>query len=310
MSALRIQPLKAGIALWLIISGHSARAARSSTPEYFYQPNVNAIAISVEGHQMLSGSASRYQGGTKIDDVKYGSTGYSFTFAYGFSESWAIHLKLSTENRTWDYTSVAGTPTAHRASGMNDTFALLTNITALGQWSLNVGVGAGVSPGAHLDEQANVDGNNLSGGVSVLNYVGLSTPTSGGNYLGLKGQYFARMQRSGNNNLTPATEYVMTGGHEASLGAFYEWNFSPASLDASILYQVVDPTLRTYPTGTNTRDGSKNLLYALGAQYQISASANFRVEYLVAMYPEVIDAGTSTGAHSESWGTARLRFEF
>lgn len=311
MTAARFPNLKSGIALAAaLLLSHSANALRSNTPEYFYQPNVNSIAVAVEGRQMMSGTSTRYINGARFDEVKYGSTGYNFTFGYGFSEAWAFTARLGTENTSRDFLDTAGTPSSERTSGMNDWLVMLTNITPIGGWSLNVGVGAGISPGAHTDPRTGIEGNNLSGGTSVTNYVGLSTTVGSGNYFGFKGQYLARMQRSANTNQTPAVEYVITGGHEASAGAFYEWGFSPGSMDVSLEYQVVDPSLRTFPTGTNTVDGSKNVIWSAGLQYQVSQSANFRLQYTMGMYPEVVDAGVATGGHSKSWGSARIRFEF
>jgi hypothetical protein len=293
-----------------VMAAGTAQAGRSNTPEFFYQPNVNQIELAGEYHQILSATSSTTANGVKVNDIKYGDSGYGLKLGYAFSESWAVRFSAGMDSFTTDVTDLSQNTTSTKSSGMNDLTFMLTNITPIGGWNLNVGIGVGLSPSKHMDAVAGgSDGNNQTGGTSIINYLGLSTPLGSGNYIGGKVQYTTRLQRTGTTNANPGVDYGVNGGNDTSLEAFYEMDFTPVDFDIAAGYFLTDGAVKTFPAGnTSTVDATKHMQVAIGAQYDITAGTNFRVEYLMAMYPDV--AATGATAYNLSAISARLRFEF
>lgn len=294
---------------FLTAAGH-AQAGRSGTPELFYQPNVNGVELTTEYHQYLSAATSTSSGGVKTNDVKFGNTGYFIRLGYAFSDAWAFRASMSMDSSSTDYTDTSEVTSSATASGMSDMAFMLTNITPVGGWNLNVGLGAALSQSPHLDAVVGgSSGNNMSGGTSIINYLGLSTALGSANYVGVKAQYTTRMQQAGSTNANPGVTYTVVGGNNTGLEAFYEMDFTPVDFDFRAGYFLTDGSLKTYSSGTTaTVDATKYTQFALGAQYQVMASTNFRLEYSMSMYPEVVATGVA--AYSVTQLTARLRFEF
>ncbi len=303
-----------GLVVGLVASAGpvQAQGARSNTPEYFYQPTSGGMSLSFEGHQLLSGSTSTSVSGAKTNDIKLSKMGFAFDCSYGFSDEWAFSAKMALDNRTTDITTTAGTLTSYKQTGRSDVTLMLTNISALGAWSLNIGVGAGLSPGKRLDYTATEDGNNLSGGTSIINYLGLSTTVGSGNYFGGKIQYMTRTQGTGNTNGSAAQDYSIDGGNTATVAAFIATDFAPISADLALAYNFIDPIVYTYSaSSTVTANAFQSVQIDAGVQYSLAPAVNLRLGYQMLMFGEQArSAQTTVAAYNESTGSFRLRFEF
>ena len=289
-----------------------AQGARSSTPEYFYQPTSGVMNLSFEGHQLLAGSTSTSVSGVKTNDTKLSRQGFAFDYGYGFSDEWAFSVKMVLDNRTSDVSTTAGGTTSYKQTGRSDVTLMLSNITALGGWNLNIGVGTALSPGKRLDQTASADGNNLSGGTSIINYFGLSTTLGSGNYFGGKVQYVTRTQATGNTNTSAPQDYSIEGGNTVSVAAFLAAELTPLAADLSVTYNFIDPIVYTYgASNTVTANAYQTVQIDVGAQYGFTPSVNLRLGYQMLMLSEQMSSSaTVLAAHNQSVVSLRLRFEF
>jgi hypothetical protein len=292
-----------------------AQGARSNTPEYFYQPASGVMSLGLEGHQLLSGSTSTSVSGVKTSDTKLSRVGYAIDYGYGFNDEWAFSVKMALDNTTSDVTTAAGSTSSYKQTGRSDIHLMLSNITALGGWNLNIGVGAALSPGKRLDQTASTEGNNLSGGTSVLNYIGLSTVIGSGNYVGGKVQYVTRTQATGNTNTSVnsvAQDYSIDGGNIATVGGFAATDLTPFAADLAVTYNFIDPIVYTYSaSSTISASAYQTVQVETGAQYGFTSSVNLRLSYQLLMLSEQASSGaTALAAHNQSAISFRLRFEF
>lgn len=313
-SAGRARALGRALAAGLLAFASRVEAGiRAGTPEYFYQPSAGIMQLSFEGHQILSAATSTLNGSVKTNDVKIGDAGFGCDFGYGFSDEWAFTVGTTTDNFTLDYTdSATQAVTAYRRTGRGDITLMLSNITALGGWNLNIGVGAALSPGKRLDASSSSDGNNLTGATGIINYIGLSTGIGSGNFVGGKAQYITRTQGTANTNTTSPSDYAVSGGNSLAFAAFISTELAPFEADLTVSDQFIDPIIDTYaPGSTVSHDAYRVMRVEAGAQYALSAAVNLRVTYQVAMYGEQVSNGTThLAAYSRNQAAARLRFEF
>jgi hypothetical protein len=297
--------------LFTASSAYAAGSSRSNTPEYYYQPNVGNLELAARYDQQ-SASLSSATGTIKTADINFAQTGLGIEAGYGLSEAWAVRASIASLTTKEDMTDLNGVTSSAKASGLNDFTVGLTNITALSAWNLNVGISAALSPAKKKDLVfGGAEGNEMSGGTAITNYVGLSTIIGASNYFGFKAGYTGRTERTVSDNAASPSDYRITGGNSVLVGMFIETQISDFAVDARAEYSVIDPSLNTYAnTTTKSNDGYKILTVGVGAQYQLSAMINFRLEYTLAMYSDQLSGTTTTPAFSVSDLGARLRFEF
>jgi len=289
----------------------AAAGSRGGTPEYYYQPAAGQMQLSFDGHQVLSGSTSRSVGGVKAYDIKYGNAGFGVAYGYGFSDAWAFTAQMASDNNTIDHTDTAGNVSSYKSAGHGDVTLLLTNVSEFAGFGLYAGLGVSLSPGRHLDFTSAADGNNQSGGSSIINYLGLSGSIGSGHHWGVKVQYITRTQRSANTNTSTPQDYAISGGNVAAVAAFAQTDLASASADIAATYSFVDPVVDIWPDGgTTTWDATHVLRLDAGAQYQWTPSVNLRLAYQMSMSADQVAGTTTIAAFNRSQVALRLRFEF
>lgn len=302
------------VAAWLLAALHEpARAAgsRGNTPEFYYQPGAGVMQLSFDGHQILSASTSKSVSGVKAYDIKIGNAGFGVVYGYGFSDAWAFSAQIANDNTTLDFTDSAGSVSSYKSTGRSDIRLMLTNVSDFAGFGLYAGIGATLSPSKHLDFTSSADGNNQSGGTSIINYLGLSCTLGSGNYWGTKLQYITRTQRAANTNSSSPQDYSISGGNEASIAAFVQTDMAGASADLAVSYSFIDPVVDTWSGGgTTTWDPTRVVTVEGGAQYQFNSSVNLRLAYQMMMNGDQVSGATTISAFNQSQASLRLRFEF
>jgi len=298
---------------WLTQLPSAFAGERSNMPEYFYQPSLGIIALSIEAHEDMGSPTYSINSlsGTNLSSTTVGDTGYSLTCNYGFTDAWSLDAKAGIDTNTYDNTPANGTDTQTTASGFNDYVVGISNATQMAGWNLHVGIHVGISPGKQLLPSLTANGNNHSGGTSLENYLGFSYLLGGG-FAGAKLSYTTLMQRTSNANTSGAQDASTNGGNITALSAFYE--LEPGGgfeFDVSGTYDFSDPASSIYSDGsTSSVDAHKVLLLGAGAEEQFTSNFNIRVAYQMAFNPTYNVNGYQEGAYSASQLSGRVRFEF
>lgn len=302
--------LIAVISAWLAPVAAQA-GSRGGTPEIFYQPAAGAMAAA-GGTYFFTPPATftATSNGATVATTETSMTGYRAQFDYSFTEAWAVHVAAANESHAMKLSDPYGSVNM-KASGFRDYELWLSNLSALGSWTLYVALGLNASLEKRNDPAAGHEGNLFSGGTSIVNGLGLSTLIGTNDYLGLKFGSVTRVDRTANANTGSSSDYQIVGGNELTSRLFFEMELGWVSLDGEAGYDFFDPETKRYADGSQaSNDAYRALVYGVGLQSQFLTNFNLRVAYEVESLTDRRESALLLPASTRSTASARLRFEF
>lgn len=207
-----------------------AEGGESST-KFFGQTAADKTSVELRYTNGSTGTVKlKTLAGADTGDFKVSATAYRFELQHGFSSSLSAGIWTDFGTTTVSVTGQADT----KNTGMGDINFFLYGNAPQGSFNLQYGGEFGFSGEKKANSTSPAkDGSRNSGGMHLTPYFGMLFPMDSLN-TGFKFAYALWMERSINDQGSPATVSKETGGNKLSITPFVEYNHGAGFLGLSI----------------------------------------------------------------------------